>query len=309
MAIFANGLGGSIGRRLAARLEGTTLVRLSSADAPDALPCDLRKDVSTVAREFSRGDVLLFLAAMSKPNDCASNPHEAWLINVVNTSRLVGAALEAGAKVVFFSSDTVYGNQRGPLTEHAPLLATEPYGKMKAAVEKTFADTAGFTSLRLSYVVSLEDPVTRYLYECAHHGRKGEMFSRYARNMVWIEDVIQTVLVLVDRLEKGQESPPAINVGGSECTTRCQMAAALRDAGISSLEFLEMEPPEAFFAARPERIELDVSLMTSLLGRKPTSLKDAYARELENKGLQHGQTRFHNRANGNGGLPPSGLSA
>lgn len=102
MAIFANGLGGSIGRRLAPRLEGTSLVRLSSSGAPAGLPCDLRSDFSAVTRKFSRGDLLLFLAAMSKPEDCASNPREAWRINVVNTGRLKEVALEAGARVVFF---------------------------------------------------------------------------------------------------------------------------------------------------------------------------------------------------------------
>lgn len=180
---------------------------------------------------------------------------------------------------------------------------------MKAAVEEAFAGAAGFTALRLSYAVSFEDSVTRYLDECARYGHKAEMYPRYARNMVWIEDIIQTVLVLVDRLAKGLDAPPAVNVGGSECATRSHMAAAFRDVAAPGLEFLEMDPPESFFAMRPERIELDISLMTSLLGRKPISLQDAYARELANKGLQHGQTRLHNLYNGNGGFSSSGLSA
>lgn len=284
MAIFANGLGGGIGRRLARRLGNFSVTRLSASGVPGSVFCDLRKGTCGVEGRFSRGDTFLFLAAMSKPGDCARNPEEAWRINVAHTAALIGAALDAGARVIFFSSDTVYGAQEGSLSESAPLQAVEPYGAMKARVEREFAGTPGFTALRLSYVVSLEDGVTRYLRECARAGAKAEVFSRYARSMVWVEDVTAAVATLLRLSDRGDELPGAVNLGGMECLTRTRMAAAFQEAIAPGLEICEVEPPEGFFAARPERIELDVSLLAALLGRNPLSLREAYAREMTDKG-------------------------
>lgn len=288
MTIFANGMGGGIGRFLWPALEKLGAVRLASRPGPGTLVHDLKTPPERDVVRFARGDILVFLAALSKPGDCARNPGEAWRINVENTGALVERALLAGASVLFFSSDTVYGNQDGLLDESAPLKAEEPYGRMKAAVETRFSGKPGFAALRLSYVVSRTDGVTAYLKECARTGNTAEVFAGYARNMVGVQDVVETVLTLARLAQAGRPLPPAVNLAGERCVTRYEMATAYRDAVAPHLSIREIPAPEGFFSARPKKISLDVSLLTSLMRRPPQSLIEVYRSEILKGELQNG---------------------
>lgn len=286
MTIYANGMGGGIGRYLGPELEKRGARRIVTAGTAGALSCDLQNPRDSDGEWFEKGDVLVFPAAWSRPDQCRSDPEGAWRVNVENTTRLIERALSRGASVVFFSSDTAYGQQDGPLSEDAPLEASEEYGRMKAEVERRFASADGFAALRLSYVVSPSDGVTRYLASCARDGAVAELFAEYARSMVWIGDVTAAVLALVARAEQGPDLPRAVNVGGPACITRARMAELYSRHVAPSLRFAEVPAPEGFFAARPRRIELDVSLLASLLGREPLSLEQAY--ETASKGCFNG---------------------
>lgn len=288
MAIFANGMGGGIGRFLWPALEKLGAVRIASRPGPGTLVHDLKNPPAMDVVRFAKGDILIFLAALSKPGDCARNPGEAWRINVEYTGTLIERALLAGASVLFFSSDTVYGNQDGPLDERAPLKAEEPYGRMKAAVETRFSGKPGFTALRLSYVVSPTDGVTAYLKECARTGDAAEVFAGYARNMVGVEDVVEAVLALTRLAQAGRPLPPAVNLAGERCVTRHEMATAFRDALAPHLSIHEVPAPDGFFSVRPKKISLDVSLLTSLMHRPPQPLTEVYRSEILKGELQDG---------------------
>lgn len=276
VTIYANGMGGGIGRVLWPELAKLGALRIATTSQDGALHCDLRSPRDTDGEWFEKDDVFIFPAAWSKPDQCKSDPEGAWHVNVESTSLLIEKALSRGAAVIFFSSDTAYGRQNGALSEAAPLLATEEYGKMKAEVEHRFASTEGFTALRLSYVVSREDGVTSYLASCAHAGAAAELFSGYARNMVWIDDVVAVVLALTAKAQHGARLPKAVNVGGPACISRAQMAEAYRSGFAPSLRYVEVPAPAGFFDARPRRIELDVARLVSLLGRAPIPLELAY---------------------------------
>ncbi|MCH5146299.1 NAD(P)-dependent oxidoreductase [Desulfovibrio sp. UIB00] len=285
MAIYVNGMGGGIGQALWPVLSGLGAKRISGSPAGGDLICDLQNLLDTDGNWFRPGDVFIFPAAWSKPDQCRQDPGGAWLVNVENTGRLIEKALEKKTSVIFFSSDTVYGEQHCTLTENSQLLATEEYGKMKAAIEKKFSSASGFCALRLSYVTSLCDGVTRYFSDCASGGKTAEVFEGYERNMVWIDDVVATVCSLTEMALCGDVLPKAVNVGGAECISRGQMAAAYVRAVDASLQYREVAAPENFFSSRPRKIALDVSLLTSILRRSPVSLDEGYGKY---KGVLHG---------------------
>lgn len=287
MIVYVNGMGGGIGQFLWPRLERRGAVRMAASGGEGRLACDLSRPDDADGRWFAPGDVLVFAAAWSKPDQCRKDPSGAWRVNVENTVRLIGKALETGVTVFFFSSDTVYGSQEGTLAEDAPLLATEEYGRMKAEVERRFAAVPGFTALRLSYVLSPFDGVTRRFAQCAREGAVAEAFVDYARNMVWIGDVCAAVCSLIDAAARGEALPRAVNVGGPACVTRAETAHAYRHALAPALRIAEVAAPEGFFAARPRRIALDVSLFTRLLGRAPLTPGEAYLHLQASEGAVH----------------------
>lgn len=277
MTVFANGMSGYIGQALWSVLEKNfSAKRVASSRQKDALYYNLLETSAEDIKWLNSGDIFVFLAAWSKPDQCRADPDGAWQVNVTHTARLIDMILKKKATVLFFSSDTVYGRQDGPLTENAPLLATEAYGQMKAEIEKSFAQVQGFTSLRLSYVVSMKDAVSGYLFSCAQKGLTAEVFGEYQRNMVWIDDVVAAVCALTKLAAQGATLPKALNIGGPACISRLQMAQAFKNSLDKRLNFSDTVAPEGFFQSRPRRVELDVSQLTSILGRPPLSLEEAY---------------------------------
>jgi dTDP-4-dehydrorhamnose reductase len=145
---------------------------------------DLRQPDSFDIGRLLPGDVVCLAAAISSPDVCAREPEFARSINVVGTSRFVDRALERGARVIFLSSDTVYGERSQPFDESAPCVPAGAYAAMKHEVERQFIDRAGFKILRLSYVVSARDRFTRYLVSCAERGEEADIFDPFVRAVV-----------------------------------------------------------------------------------------------------------------------------
>jgi hypothetical protein len=104
--------------------------------------------------------------------------------------------------------------------------------------------------------------------------------------MVWIDDVVAAVCALVSMAERGEMLPAAVNVGGASCVSRVQMAEAYARNAAISLRITNAAAPADFFSSRPRRIALDVSLLSSLLGRSPATLDEAYSNAL--KGTRNG---------------------
>jgi UDP-glucose 4-epimerase len=85
---------------------------------------------------------VMHFAGLKAVGESVSEPERYHDNNVVGTSVLLAAMQNAGVKtIVFSSSATVYGDPDSvPITEDAPLRATNPYGETKLAIENMLAD-------------------------------------------------------------------------------------------------------------------------------------------------------------------------
>jgi len=140
-------------------------------------------------------DFIIFTAAVSGPDKCALNFDLCWKINVIGTSYFIKEALKRKCKVLFFSSDAVYGNIDGMIyTEESPTQAETPYGKMKKAIEDTFKNNSFFKCIRLSYVASSQDRFISYCLQCIKEKQIAEIFHPFYRNCIVVSDVINVIL-------------------------------------------------------------------------------------------------------------------
>ena len=64
-------------------------------------------------------DKLIFTAAVSSPDKCAEDYDKCWNINVIGTTYFIKEAIRRGCRVLFFSSDAVFG-ERGKITQKIP---------------------------------------------------------------------------------------------------------------------------------------------------------------------------------------------
>lgn len=89
-----------------------------------------------------RFEGVMHFAGLKAVGESVEQPLRYFENNVAGSLTLLQAMGQAGCKtIVFSSSATVYGDpQTLPLTEDAPLSATNPYGRSKLMVEQILAD-------------------------------------------------------------------------------------------------------------------------------------------------------------------------
>jgi UDP-arabinose 4-epimerase len=85
-----------------------------------------------------RIEAVLHFAASIQVSESVENPRKYFWNNVVNTLRLLDAALDEGVQaIVFSSSAAVYGNpERVPIPEDHPTRPASPYGETKLMMER-----------------------------------------------------------------------------------------------------------------------------------------------------------------------------
>jgi nucleoside-diphosphate-sugar epimerase len=188
------------------------VVGTSSAGGEGLLAFDLAHPNEFDYANIGAGDVVFLLAAISAPDVCARDYLRAWECNVKGTVAFISAAMERGARVVFFSSDTVYGERNDDFSECAKTNPVGEYALMKSEVEKIFSGDSLFKAIRLSYVFSDQDKFTRYLIDCARRSEVADIFHPFYRAVIHRDDVISGALKLA---ESWEDFPDAIiNFGG-----------------------------------------------------------------------------------------------
>jgi len=216
---------------------------------------------------------VFFLSAISSPDECETNYDRVRLINVDGTIAFIEKAVSKGAKVIFFSSDTVYGERNVPFNDTSVPSPLGQYAKMKYEVEYHFKDEILFKAIRLSYVFSKNDKFTRYLNECFHRNESAKIFHPFFRSVIHIDDVVEGIVNLSD---KWFDYPTqVINFGGPTLLSRVDMVNMLNDIVFKKLKIDVVEPGIDFFKNRAKVIAMNSELLPSILGRTQRSLEEA----------------------------------
>ena len=223
------------------------------------------------------GDTVFMAAGISSPDACSREPDHAWNVNVEGTSVVISNILSSGARVVFLSSDTVYGEREDEVDESASCRPEGVYAVMKREVEERFAEQAAFKSVRLSLVFSYEDKFTAYLRECASRRNVAEIYHPFRRAVVHLDDVTEGLLALSRRWSEVAHG--VINFGGPEVITRTRFACTLRETALPDLRYQVIDPGSDFFKSRPRVIRMKSPILAFLLNRPPRPLREAARHE------------------------------
>lgn len=195
-------------------------------------------------------DYIVFTAAISGPDECASNFDECWTINVTGTCYFIKEAIKRNCRVLFFSSDAVFGDISGAIyTEKSETKAYTPYGRMKKAVEDEFKNCNLFKAIRLSYVASINDKFVKYCLDCIKSGKTADIFHPFYRNVIVISDVVNIVTFFV--MHWDEYEPTFLNVAGKELVSRVRIADELNRFFDGKLKYVVTMPGDDFFTNRP----------------------------------------------------------
>lgn len=195
-------------------------------------------------------DYVVFTAAISGPDKCASDFDWCWSINVNGTSYFINQAIQRNCKVLFFSSDAVFGDIPGCIyDECSETKAETPYGRMKKAIEDEFKDNPNFKCIRLSYVASAKDRFISYCLNCVENGETSDIFHPFYRNVIIVSDVVDVVVWFSKHWD--EYKPFVLNVAGKELVSRVRMADELNRILDNKLQYTISTPGEEFYKNRP----------------------------------------------------------
>lgn len=272
------GKGSMISKRLSEDLTYKTIVTSSRYGESEHF-LDLSNFKGNEAEFINEKDTVIISAAISSPDRCISEYELAKSINVTGTRKLIDYCLNVGARVIFLSSDSVYGDISSdkPISEAEPLKPLGNYAEMKAEIEDDFSNNKMFIALRLSYVISFNDKYTQYLISCIKNQNTAEIYHPLYRNSFWIGDLVDLISLLL----ANWPSLNSLNVGGPNMVSRIDMAKAYMSASESIIKYNIVQPDSTFYNARPPQISLNIDAFTNYLGRKPYNLKTAYQKELK----------------------------
>jgi nucleoside-diphosphate-sugar epimerase len=168
-----------------------------------------------------KDDLIFYFRAVSSPFSVAKNPVEAFNINVVKTRVAIEAMLEKGARVIFASSDVVYGDTGIFFaSENARIRPFGEYAIQKALIEECFGDNSNFLTVRLSTVVGEGSKLREGLLSQEYY----EVFDPLIRNPIHIHDVIYVLKKLIDSDFLMNFPNGILNLGGSEAMSSYDLA-------------------------------------------------------------------------------------
>ena len=246
--------------------------------AKSDFPLDLNDPDSLKHVQLAEDDLVLFLAAQSSPDLCAIDYEGAWNANVTGTAILINRALDAGARVIFCSTDSVYGEASGPVDEDSPCVPVCPYGKMKRTIEEMFVEHPRFKIIRISYTFAMGDKLTSYILSCYAQRRPVEVYEPFYRSIVYRDDVVRAFIALSEKWNS--YAPSILNAGGPERLSRIDVVEKFREVGLTPLEYRVVEPPPTFFENRPRIVTMVSPRVEALTGVKRKTLVEAARIEL-----------------------------
>lgn len=195
-------------------------------------------------------DQVIFPAAISSPDLCEKEFEKCWNINVAGSSVFIDEALKRGCRVLFFSSDAVFGNYPDLVfDEKSETKASTAYGKMKKAIEDKFKENDSFKAIRLSYVVSKKDKFTKYALSCLEKDEVCEVFDPFNRNCITVSNVLDCIEWLLENWASFDS--PFLNIAGRDLVSREDIVKAINEISDKKIQYKIVYPGDAFYSCRP----------------------------------------------------------
>ena len=274
MATHLVGATGNIGKRVVEK-GGDKINAISRFELKlDQRPLYYNFDAKSIGgTAIKEGDVIIFAAAISEPSVVSAQFEKAFAVNVESTGEFIETALGKGCKVLFLSSDAVYGDVESGFDESHPVNPKGAYAEMKAVVEKRFEGNSNFKALRLSYNFFKDDRFTTYLRQCAENGVEAEVFDPLTRSVVHRDDTVDAILSIAANWDNAEGQ--YINCGGPQVLSRQQFTEIVKNIALPNLKFKVTQPPAKFYGDRAAFSEMHSPNLEKILGRPRHTVQQA----------------------------------
>mgnify|MGYP003369395617 CR=1 FL=1 len=220
-------------------------------------------------------DYVIFTAAVSSPDICANDYDMSYRINVTGTGHFIENSLNKQCRVIFLSSDAVFGFADTIVDENSKTVSDTVYGGMKKAIEDRFRGNPNFKSLRLSYVISENDKFANYLKNSYEEDTEVEVFSPFSRCCITMKELLEVINYLI--VNWYIVPSQFINVCGNELISREQIAFEWNKYYNNKLKIKIVKMPEEFTKNRPAILNMKSLYLNDILHLNHKTLEERLA--------------------------------
>jgi dTDP-4-dehydrorhamnose reductase len=279
--VLLTGASGLLGRQVFNLLEqdGWEVRGLCSSRCSGKLiKCDLTRqgDIEKQLLDFCP-DIVVHMAAERRPEVCHKSTEIAEKINVCATSRLAKACFEAGAWLIYLSTDYVFDGRLSPFTVDATPNPLSEYGQQKLEGERTTLQecpTAAVLRVPLLYgpMEYLKESGVTALYPDLQSGKTKAADHFQKRYPLYTKDLARVMSKMMEVYCQGALLQGIFHWQGEECLTKfdmVQLIAELENLDVSSIVPNTCPPPRPC----PEDNCLDCSRLITELGIHPSEFR------------------------------------
>lgn len=204
---------------------------------------------------------VVFLRSISSPTFVQQHPRESQKLNIDQTVKYIEKCLMSNLRVVFTSSDVVYGDTGVSIVNEQDTI--NPYGlyaMQKATIENRFSGSENFISLRLSLVTGNGSKLRGIL---AKESRP-TIADSFVRSPINVRHVVS----LIHRVSGEELLMPehkVLNVGGRQHISVFELAKfEARKFGLNTP--IRTLPTELDLEARPQTVRMYSDAAENLTG-------------------------------------------
>jgi dTDP-4-dehydrorhamnose reductase len=235
----------------------------------------LRLDVSDRMQAFSAvrksgAEAVIHCAAMTNVDECERNPEKAFAVNGLGTENLAMAARQAGARIIYVSTDYVFDGKSGlPYTEADDVNPLGCYAQSKLRGELGVRIANKWAVARVSVLYGWNsqgqhDNFATWIYKSLKAGEKISLLSDQFVSATLADNAAEALVRMAEIGAGG-----VFHASGSSCLSRLEFGNALADvfgldkALISAGKSAEMKwlaPRPAYSCLSVRKIEANIGV-------------------------------------------------
>ena len=231
-------------------------------------------------------DWIVHCAAYTSVDWCEDHETEAWRLHVDASRTLAETACENKARLIYISTDAVYGSEHGNHSEDAETKPVNAYARTKLAGEQAIQTVMPEALIVRTTIYGWnfqpKHSLAEWILSELEAGRSINGFDDVLLSPILVNDLSEALLIAMDRDLKG-----LYNIGGSEACSKYVFAVHLAEVfGLdSALIRCSRIRDVSFRAPRPYNTSMNMDKINRILNTLPNVITGLHRfKELRDSG-------------------------
>jgi dTDP-4-dehydrorhamnose reductase len=273
MRILVTGATGAIGKKLSEYLSEIDhqIIPVALVQRDGVISADLRDETTVfrLVKEYAP-DLILHLAAITNLRFCEQHKETARATNYGITEILTRVCSEFGIRMIFFSSDYVFGKYDHFWQEADPPCPTTQYGIDKAASERLIQERlSNYAIVRTAQLYGFAGDFVSLVCKALISHQEFIAFANLVNCPTWIGDLFLMLNKIINH-----DSPGIFHCVGPEPMSRYQYACEIAEAFALDTSYIQAVNLDFSTDIRPSVVRLNGASTYEALQVYPGRLKD-----------------------------------